>query len=166
MGPIVGAQAVIVGPDGRVLLQLRSWPPGWEPPGGHVGVGEDPAETVVRETVEECGLEIEVERLVGHYHFRGIRVGTDAVYRAHPVGGHLHTNREALLARWTVPGQLPRALFPWYRLRVLDALKAEPEAPFERWQPVGPGDVLRHGAALTAELGSALRARLGPRPKA
>ena len=119
--------------------------------------------TVVRETVEECGLEIEVERLVGYYHFRGIRIGTDAVYRAHPIGGYLHTNREALLARWTAPDQLPRALFPWYRRRVLDALGTEPTAPFERWQLVGPGDVMRHGAALTAELGSALGARLGLR---
>ena len=164
MGPIVGAQAVIVGPAGRILLQLRSWPPGWEPPGGHVGAGEDPAVTVVRETSEECGLEIEVERLVGYYHFRGIRSGTDAVYLAHPVGGHLHTNREALLARWTAPDQLPRAIFPWYRRRVLDALEAPPAAPFERWQTVGPGDVMRHGAALTAELGSALGARMGLRP--
>ncbi|MEA2672508.1 MAG: hypothetical protein QOG45_2728, partial [Chloroflexota bacterium] len=32
--PVQGAQLAIVH-DGRVLLQLRPWPPGWELPGGH-----------------------------------------------------------------------------------------------------------------------------------
>ena len=161
MARIVGAQAVVVDEQERVLLQLRGWPPGWEPPGGHVGGGEDPRLTVVRETLEECGLEIEIDRLIGHYHFRGIRVGTDAVYLAHPVGGRLQRTREALQFLWASPERLPRALFPWYRERILDALGPVGQEPWERWQMVGPGHVLRHGAALTAELGSALGSRVG-----
>jgi 8-oxo-dGTP pyrophosphatase MutT (NUDIX family) len=161
MARIVGAQAVVVDPRGRVLLQLRGWPPGWEPPGGHVGAGEDPALTVVRETREECGLEIEIDRLIGHYHFRGIRVGTDAVYLAHPVGGRLRRTKEALQLLWASPERLPRALFPWYRQRIVDALAAPGEEPRELWQPVGLGQVLGHGAALTAELGAALTGRVG-----
>jgi len=161
MTRIVGAQAVILDEHRLVLLQLRGWPPGWEPPGGHVGEGEDPALTVVRETHEECGLEIEIDRLIGHYHFRGIRIGTDAVYLAHPVGGRLRPTKEALRLLWAPPERLPRALFPWYRQRILDALGAPDEEPKERWQTVGPGQVLGHGAALTAELGAALGGRLG-----
>ncbi|MHB8324487.1 MAG: NUDIX hydrolase [Candidatus Dormibacteria bacterium] len=160
MGPIVGAQAVVVDRRNRVLLQLRGWPPGWEPPGGHVGPGEDPLLTVVRETREECGLEIEVDRLIGHYHFRGIRLGTDAVYVAHPVGGRLHPTKEALRLLWASPERLPRAIFPWYRQRILDAVGPVAPEPFERWQPVDLGHVLRHGAALTAELGSAAGSRV------
>ncbi len=156
MARIVGAQAVIADREGRVLLQLRPWPPGWEPPGGHVGPGEDPAKTVVRETQEECGLEIEILRLTGTYHFRGIRLGTDQVFLARAVGGTLRPSREALRLMWVGLEELPRALFPWYRSRLLDALAPNSEQPFERWQTVGLGHVVHHGLDLTAGLGGAL----------
>ncbi len=161
MTSVVGAQAVIVDELRRVLLQLRPWPPGWEPPGGHVAPGEDPAATVLRETREECGLQIAIDRLVGTYHFRGIRVGCDQVFLAHVVGGSPERTREALALVWSSCDQLPRALFPWYRQRILDALGPLGEAPIERWQSVDLGHVLRHGASLTAELGGAVGTRLG-----
>ena len=149
MTRVVGAQAVILDQEGRILLQFRSWPPGWEPPGGHVGAGEDPAATVVRETREECGLEVEIVRLVGHYHFRGIRVGQDAVFLARSAGGRPRRSREALRLTWADPGRLPAATFPWFRQRIVDALADGP--PVERWQEVSLADVLRHGRALLAE---------------
>ncbi|MHB8393209.1 MAG: NUDIX hydrolase [Candidatus Dormibacteria bacterium] len=161
MSRIVGAQAVIIDDSRRVLLQLRPWPPGWEPPGGHVGADEDPAETAVRETREECGLEIAIERPTGTYHFRGIRVGADQVFRAHVVGGAPRRTKEALALAWVTTEQLPRALFPWYRQRILDAMAPLGQAPFERWQSVDLGHVMRHGAALTAELGGVVGTRLG-----
>lgn len=149
---VVGAQAVVVDDRGRVLLQLRLWPAGWEPPGGHVGPSERPEATVVRETWEETGLEIEVERLVGYYRFSGIRHDTDVVFRARAVGGKLQRSREAWQLRWVEPDQLPRSLFPWYRQRIEDALTAGPEAASERVQPVGLGTVGLHGAALMRDL--------------
>ncbi len=163
MGRIVGAQAVIADDRGRVLLQLRPWPPGWEPPGGHVGPGEDPAATVVRETAEECGLEIELLRLTGTYHFRGIRLGTDQVFLARPVGGVPAPTREALRLSWVSVDQLPRALFPWYPTRLRDALAPSSEQPFERWQVVGLSDVVRHGLNLTAGVGAGLGHLVGKR---
>jgi 8-oxo-dGTP diphosphatase len=166
MSRIVGAQAVIAADDGRVLLQLRPWPPGWEPPGGHVGPGEDPAATVVRETAEECGLEIEILRLTGTYHFRGIRLGTDQVFLARAVGGSCSPTKEALRLVWVGLDELPRALFPWYRTRLLDALAPEEAQPFERWQTVDLGDVARHGLAVSAGLGAALGRRASRRGRA
>ena len=53
---VEGAQVAIV-ERGRVLLQFRPWPPGWELPGGHCEPGEDPAVTAARETEEETGLQ-------------------------------------------------------------------------------------------------------------
>lgn len=157
MTRIIGAQAVIVDQRGQVLLQFRSWPPGWEPPGGHVAPGEDPAVTVRRETLEECGVEIAIDRMVGHYHFRGIRVGTDAVFLAHPIGGGPRRSREALSIEWVSPESLPAALFPWFRQRIRDAVAPERSDPVERWQEVDSADVLRHGWALaTALAGRAL----------
>lgn len=155
MARVIGAQAVILDPQGRVLLQFRSWPPGWEPPGGHVAPGEDPAETVRRETEEECGLPVEILRRVGHYHFRGIRTGTDAVYLARPAGGAPRRSREALRLAWVAPDRLPSATFPWFRRRIADATAGD-ESEVERWQEVTLGDVLRHGLALAGEA-----ARLG-----
>ena len=158
MTRVVGAQAVILDQDGRVLLQFRGWPPGWEPPGGHVGPGEDPAATVIRETREECGLEVEIVRQVGVYHFRGIRAGQDAVFLARRVGGRPHRSREALRLIWADPDRLPAATFPWFRRRIADAVAGGPMT--ELWQQVTLADVLRHGGALGAEL---LRAGRGGR---
>jgi 8-oxo-dGTP diphosphatase len=154
--PVSGAQAVVVDEVGRVLLQLRLWPAGWEPPGGHVGGSEDPVSTVVRETREETGLEIEVERLTGHYRFTGLRHSTDAVFRAHPVGGSLRRSREAWRLEWVAPDHLPNSLFPWYRARIADAVAPVASAPAERVQHVGLGAVGRHGVALLFDIGSSL----------
>lgn len=153
----------MVDESGRVLLQLRLWPAGWEPPGGHLGRAEDPVRTVARETREETGLEIEVERLTGYYRFTGLRHSTDAVFRAHPVGGSLRRSREAWRLEWVAPEQLPGSLFPWYRQRIADALLPGGATPPERVQHVGLGAVARHGLALLADAGgSILRSRSRP----
>lgn len=141
---------------GRVLLQLRIWPAGWEPPGGHVGREEDPAETVVRETLEENGLEIEVERLTGYYRFTGLRRDTDAVFRARAVGGQLRKSKEARRLVWADPDRLPSSIFPWYRQRIADALRPVGSGPQDRVQHVGLGTVGRHGLALLSDLGASI----------
>lgn len=91
--------------DGKVLLVRRAQPPdsgAWSIPGGRVEFGEDLREALVREFVEETGLEIVVTRFVNWYervdlepdppyHFvildfevdpldpnAGVRAGTDA----------------------------------------------------------------------------------------
>jgi 8-oxo-dGTP pyrophosphatase MutT (NUDIX family) len=149
----------VVDDRGRVLLQLRIWPAGWEPPGGHVDHPEDPARTVLRETREETGLEIEVQRLIGYYQFTGIRRDVDVVFRCRPVGGRIKTSREAWHLAWMEPGQLPRSLFPWYRQRIADALLPESALPLERTQHVGLGTVWLHGLALVFDLGGSVLPR-------
>jgi len=52
--PVQGAQVAIID-AGRIVLQFRPWPPGWELPGGHCEDGEDPAITAAREAEEETG---------------------------------------------------------------------------------------------------------------
>ena len=60
----MGAVAVILDPEGRVLLLQRgpgaTWMPlKWAPPGGLIEPGESPEDAVIRETKEETTLEIE-----------------------------------------------------------------------------------------------------------
>ena len=65
----VGAYAVIV-QDGAVLLS--HWNPrhptlrgAWSLPGGGMEIGEQPAETAVREVLEETGFTVELDELLG-----------------------------------------------------------------------------------------------------
>jgi 8-oxo-dGTP diphosphatase len=67
MRPAVGVGAVAVH-DGAVLLVRRGKGPAageWSVPGGHVEMGETLHEAIVREVLEETGLEVVVDRFLG-----------------------------------------------------------------------------------------------------
>ncbi|MEM4780845.1 MAG: NUDIX hydrolase N-terminal domain-containing protein [Halalkalicoccus sp.] len=66
--PNVGAEAVVFDDEGLVLLMKRADDGTWSLPGGFVDPGESPAETAVRETREETGLDVRIADLVGVYH--------------------------------------------------------------------------------------------------
>lgn len=58
----------VVGPDGRIFLTRRSlekkYAPGkWENPAGHVQAGETPIHAVIRELLEETGLQVAEEQI-------------------------------------------------------------------------------------------------------
>jgi len=61
----VGSIAVVVHPDGRLLMGLRTDDGYWDFPGGYMNLGENAAYTAVREAREETGLEVTPERLLG-----------------------------------------------------------------------------------------------------
>src|SRR6185437_1778288 len=65
--PLLGAIAVFFDSAGRVLLSERADGRGWNLPAGFVDAGEGPEEAAVRETREETGLEVEIDRFVGVY---------------------------------------------------------------------------------------------------
>jgi 8-oxo-dGTP diphosphatase len=72
------AAYAMVRDDGRILLTQLShrtgWPGGWTLPGGGVDHGEDPRDTVVRETFEETGQHLTDPVLVDveSDHFEGV----------------------------------------------------------------------------------------------
>lgn len=74
---MVAAGAVIVNPEGKILLLRRSddldWQPGeWELMYGRLAQFEDPTEGLMREVMEEAGLTIEVEKPLTIWHiYRG-----------------------------------------------------------------------------------------------
>jgi 8-oxo-dGTP diphosphatase len=63
----LGAFAVIFDDERRVLLCHRRDMDAWNLPGGRVEEGEAPWDAAIRETQEEVGLEVEVNRLTGLY---------------------------------------------------------------------------------------------------
>ena len=145
--PISGAQLALLDGDGRVLIQLRPWPPGWELPGGHCDAGEDPAVAAAREAEEETGLSVEVGPLVGVYTWAGLRGSSDAVYLGRVTGGRWRRSIEALQSRYATAGDLPATTFPWIHQRVADAAAvAGGAAPVHRVQPITLRHVLFFGA--------------------
>lgn len=102
-----------------VLLLRRSVDPGrgaWDLPAGFLDPGESPEEAALRETREESGLEVELERLVGVYTSRpGNAVAT--VYLARPRAAEPtvridhESSDHAWVARSEVPAWLPRMAF-------------------------------------------------------
>lgn len=145
--PVQGAQVAIV-ERGRVLLQFRPWPPGWELPGGHCEPGEDPAVTAVRETEEETGYQVRIAGIVGVYSWRGLRSAGDAVFLGQVIGGAPRRSIESWSLRMSAPGALPRTVFPWVVERVRDAVDvAGGGAAVRRVQPVTIRHVLGFATA-------------------
>ena len=145
--PVEGAQVAVV-QRGRVLLQFRPWPPGWELPGGHIEQGEDPAVTAARETEEETGYQVRVTGIVGVYSWRGLRSAGDVVFLGEVVGGGPRRSIESWAFRMAPPDALPRTVFPWVRERVRDAVDvANGGDPVHRVEPVTIRHVLGFATA-------------------
>lgn len=110
--PKVAAGAICRTPAGIVLLR-RGIEPGhglWVYPGGYVDRGESLPAAAARETLEEVGLEVRIERLVGVYSYPG-RPVIVVVYAAEVVGGTLRGGPEALEV-----DTFDRAAIPWESL--------------------------------------------------
>lgn len=61
----VGAQIAVVRDDGCLLLVRRCDDGYWSLPGGYMHLGENVAYTALRETLEETGLQVALERILG-----------------------------------------------------------------------------------------------------
>jgi 8-oxo-dGTP pyrophosphatase MutT (NUDIX family) len=137
-----GASAVIFNDAHEVLLELRSDFNLWGLPGGRMDVGESLEETVVREVLEETGLTVRVERLVGVY--SDPRLYAIACYPSGDivhsvvmsfvcgrVSGELKYSAESLDLRYFPTDSLPDDMMKIHRLQVEDALVDTPQ-PFVR----------------------------------
>ena len=133
--PRIGANAVIFDDLGRVLLTKRADNSSWCLPGGHMDIGEMIAETVVRETEEETGLEVKVVRAIGIYSkpypdfkYRNIRNQIMAItFLCRVMGGRLRLTNETSDYAYFPPDQLPSPMLAGHDIRVLDAVKNDPD---------------------------------------
>jgi 8-oxo-dGTP pyrophosphatase MutT (NUDIX family) len=119
----------------QVLLLRREVFILWDLPGGAIEQGEDPANAAVRETREESGYRIEIERPVGRYLCQSVYEAGDQltyVFRARVVGGKpKFYGLETTGLRWFPVNALPRSIEPLQRQMIEDALADLPE-PVER----------------------------------
>ncbi len=133
-------QGVVLGERG-VLLGVRRELRGWELPGGAALTGESGEDAVRREVLEETGVRVAVERLVGDYVRTGFRPHVARVYACRRLSGEPRTSRETLAVDWFDPDRLPDTLFPWYRAPIADALAMGGE-PVVRRERQGAAAVL------------------------
>jgi ADP-ribose pyrophosphatase YjhB (NUDIX family) len=138
--PLVVHQAVVLS-DRGVLLSVRSDLRGWELPGGRAESGESGEEAIRREILEETGVEVVVDRLIGSYYRRGFRPHTARVYCCRATGGAPSPSSETPVVRWFPVDAIPDTLFPWYRGPLADALADRPE-PVERHETWGAPEIL------------------------
>ena len=105
-------KALVANEEGRVLVIERSresafWPGLWDLPGGKMDPGETFDQTLVRESREETGLEIDVTHVVGvaEHDLPEIRV-VFLVMAASVTGGELRLSEEHEAFRWVTMAEL------------------------------------------------------------
>ena len=105
--PKVGTDAAIFNENNEILLMDRSDGSGWCLPCGFVEPNESPSEGIVREVLEETGLEIKVDRLVGVFTRKpsvewGIHTTVAIVHLCQITGGQLKTSHEGRALKYWV----------------------------------------------------------------
>jgi 8-oxo-dGTP diphosphatase len=119
----VGVHAVVFDHAARILLVHRRDMDLWDLPGGGMDAGELPAEAVIRETREETGLDVEIERLFM------IAVTPENVlgftYYCRAIGGMISPTDESDEVRFFTLEHLPENLSP----RKLEMIRFSVEKP-------------------------------------
>ncbi|WP_205326993.1 NUDIX domain-containing protein [Glycomyces sp. YM15] len=129
--------AFVTDSEGRVLLIQRSDNGDWALPGGGHDLGERIADTAVRETKEETGLDIEITGVIGLYTDPGhlieysdgeVRQQFSIAFRGKPVGGSLATSAESVKVAWVGAGELDALpINPSMRLRIEHGFADRPD---------------------------------------
>ncbi|MBN1849368.1 MAG: NUDIX hydrolase [Deltaproteobacteria bacterium] len=100
---------VIVEMNGKIVLLKRAIEPQkgkWVVPGGYVDRGEVVDAAALRETREECGIDIRIKRLLGVYSYPGT-VEAMVFYIAEYTGGDLVNGDEVFEAKLVEPNVIP-----------------------------------------------------------
>jgi ADP-ribose pyrophosphatase YjhB (NUDIX family) len=126
--PTQGVSTVVLDAR-RVLLQKRRDFRIWALPGGRVELGETLEDAAIRETFEETGLHVRLERKIGTY-WKPQHDDTVTVFAARVVGGEIvRVSDETRDVRWFDLDRLPPLLGTMKRY-LADAL-AEHSEPLE-----------------------------------
>ncbi|MEM7335786.1 MAG: NUDIX domain-containing protein [Chloroflexota bacterium] len=133
----LGVEVVVI-QDDKVLLTLRSDVPFYCLPGGGVENGETVAGAAVREVYEECGIHVQLTRLVGVYSRPNWANGGDhgVVFTAVPISGELQAlDGEVVSMDYFAVDALPENLLWWQKQRILDGLLGETAVAYHQDVP-------------------------------
>ena len=136
-----GASAFVVDAQGRLLLQRRADNGYWGMPAGHADIGESIAETAVRETFEETGFVVRVDRLVGvysdptqfnvmRYPDGGITQFVNVCFVCTITGGKIKISDESTDIGFFPLDALPAPLLESHKVRIADAVANQVAAFF------------------------------------
>lgn len=132
--PAVTTFAFIRNSDGRYLALRRAHEPRagqWDLPGGFIEAGEHPDESVLREIVEETGLTVALERVIGAYtgqYGDGGKHTVDIGYLARATGGTFVLSDEKSEAAWLGLADLPTFAFDGENAAMRDLIAAAGDA--------------------------------------
>lgn len=107
------AATIVLTQGHRVLLGRRTIEPRsgyWTLPGGYVELGESAEEAVVREALEEMGVEVRIDRLLGLHSGAPSAVAV-ALYQGHIVKGEPRPLDEVDAVGFFGPDELPEVAF-------------------------------------------------------
>ena len=108
------ATGVVLLHEGRVLLVRRNHEPmlgRWAFPSGYVDAGEVVEEAAKREVLEETGVEVALDQLLGVWSHAGDPV-IFVAYAGHHVNGEARAGPEAFEVAYFNPDALPDLPFP------------------------------------------------------
>ena len=117
-----GVRAVVLGPDGRLLLVKHTYDKYWYLPGGAMKRGEAAEAALRREVKEELGIaELSIEKKLGTYvSTREGKRDTIEVFVAHAAAMGKRQRLEIAAAEWFAPDALPPAASPATRRRIAE----------------------------------------------
>ena len=110
--------------ENKILLTQRDDFETWILPSGGVEDGESIAQAAIRETKEETGLDVELERLVGVYSRLSNMSPVHAVlFTAKPIGGEIKCQEgETIAVEWFAFNEIPSPLSAGHKRRIEDAI--------------------------------------------
>ncbi|GAA1858605.1 NUDIX domain-containing protein [Pseudonocardia ailaonensis] len=136
---VIALSAFVLDDAGRLLMIRRTDNDKHAIPGGRHELGETMTEAVIRETIEETGITVEVTGLIGIYsnphHVMAyddgeVRQEFSICFRARPLSGEPRTSDESSEVRWVDTTQLDELdIHPSIRLRIDHGLQDRTE-PF------------------------------------
>lgn len=117
-----GVRAIVLGPDGKLLLVKHTYDKYWYLPGGAMKRGEEAEAALKREVKEELGIaELRLARKLGTYvSTREGKRDTIAVFVAHAAAMGKRQRLEIAAAEWFAPEALPPDVSPATRRRIAE----------------------------------------------
>ena len=122
--PRLGVFAAIIDESGRILcVRMNYATRAWTTPGGRVEPGESPLDALKRKMLEESGLDVVADGLVGLY-CKPYKDDIVLFFRARVLGRNpWQPNEEITRMGWFDRSDLPEPMGLGARTRIIDALE-------------------------------------------